>query len=108
MITQAELMKEHQEYTLKKNLANALKRLYINPDFITVFTKHYSESYVLALVDSLAQYENNSIEYQETIKELDTISNFKRFMNTIMNDGAMAEVYLKELSVIPDEEFNHE
>ena len=93
---------------LQINLASALKRLYSNPDFVTVFKKYYGECYVLELVSNLAFYDDESVEYKETVKELNVISSFNKFLDTILTNGAMAENDLKELTAIPESEINYE
>lgn len=108
MINQNEINKQREENILQINLASALKRLYSNPDFVTVFKKCYSESYVLELVSNLALYDNESVEYKEIIKELNVISSFNKFLDTILTNGAMAETDLKDLTAIPESEINYE
>lgn len=108
MISQSDIIKQREENMLQINLASALKRLYSNPDFVTVFKKYYGECYVLELVSNLALYDNKSVEYKETIKELNVISSFKKFLDTILTNGAMAENDLKELTAIGESEINYE
>lgn len=108
MIKQDEILKTRLDNELKINLANALQRLYSNPDFVLLFKKYYSESYVLELVSNLAMYPNDSVEYLETIKELNVISNFNMFLDKIESQGAMAKIDLNELSAIPESEIDYE
>lgn len=106
MIGLSEINKQRQENKLQKDLADALKRLYSNPDFVLVFKTYYSETHVLALVSQLALYDTQSLEHQELLKELNVISNFNMFLDRILTNGAMAEVALRELTAIPDDEID--
>lgn len=108
MISQKDVLRQREKNMLQINLASALKRLYSNPDFVTVFKKYYGERYVLDLVSNLALYDDESVEYKETVKELNVISSFKKFLDTILTNGAMAENDLKELTAIPESEINYE
>lgn len=108
MISTNDINKQREENELQINLAKSLKRLYSNSDFVAVFKSYYSESYVLNLVSNLALYDNDSVEYKETIQELNTISSFNQFLDTILTNGAMAEISLKEIDVILEEEIDYE
>lgn len=106
MISLDEINEQRQKNKLQKDLADSLKRLYSNPDFVLVFKSYYSESYVIELVSQLALYDNKSFEHQELLKELNVISNFNAFLSKILTNGAMAEVSLRELTAIPDDEID--
>lgn len=108
MITKKEILKQRNENTNQKNLAESLKRLYSNPDFKEVFENYYCNAYAISLVNGLALYSEDTIKHKETLKELNAISNFKKFLNKTIEQGAMAIESLKELEVIPESEIEYE
>lgn len=108
MITNKELSKDKAKYTKQLDLHLALKRLYSNPDFMLVFTKHYCNEYVLSLVSKLNQYNEDSNEHKEILRELSAISYYQKYLDTINLTGAMALDSLNELTAIPDDEISYD
>lgn len=101
MITSKEVHEQLEQNQKDIELAQCLKRLTINQDFVKLIMMYYSNEYVLSLVSNLAKYDKESLEYKETMNELHSISSFKMFLDIIKQNGAMAEHSLKELMTIP-------
>lgn len=93
-----EIQKHKQSLLYKIKLSEALTRLLANTDFALVFKTYYCNELVLENTKALAYYDNTSLEYQELISELNQISCFLKFMDTIQSNGAMARDNLKELA----------
>lgn len=108
MVTQKEINEQYQLNMKQKNLADALKRLYSNPDFVMVFKNHYSKDVVLELVSNMTLYDTDTTEYKEIVKSLNVISSFNQFLDKLLTNGAMAEMSLNDLTAIPDEEIDYE
>lgn len=104
----SDIKRDEIRYKSQKDLYLALNRLYSNPDFVTVFKNYYCHSLVLELVSNLAKYDEESIEYKETVKSLNVISAFEQFLDDIKTNGAMAIQSLNDLNAIPLSEIDDE
>lgn len=102
------ILKHKQELTYKIQLAECLKRLTANTDFVILFKEYYCNTLVLENVTALANYDKDSLEYQELINELNQISYFQKFMDTILTNGVMAKDNLRESIAILDTGENDE
>lgn len=79
-------------------LSEALTRLQVNTDFALVFKSYYCNELAIENTKALAYYDKDSLEYKELMNELNQISSFQKFMDTILSNGAMARDNLKELA----------
>lgn len=90
------------------NIANAFKKLKSNTEFKLILETAYFEQEALSLVTELANHSKDSLEYSEISDRLLAISLTKKYLNQLISKGQMAEADLKELKLIPDQDFNYE
>lgn len=90
------LTEEIQALRKEKELAEAFKRLQVNPDFRKVFQEYYLNSYALSLVllkaNSLA-----TSEFKETLEfKLNSIAIFSRFLEEMQVSSDSVDERLAE------------
>lgn len=93
-----EIIQQKQIAKEQINLANALKRLYANTDFVLLIQKHYSTQLVEDLVNELAKHNQDSDTYKSIINNLNAISHFRLFLDKVLDNEAMAHISLKEIA----------
>lgn len=104
MIDYTQLQNDINQYQKQINLEQSLNRLITNQDFVNLIQVHYTNEYALELVYQLSKFDKDSLEYIESIEELNAISRFKNFLDIIKTNGVMASVSLQEAMTIPDKE----
>lgn len=82
-------------------LADSLALLKVNVDFKRVL-KHYTESLPLSLVSQLANHLPESNEYKGILNQLNAISHFKQFLDSVIEQGQWAKDELFVLQHNPD------
>ena len=78
------------------SVAEALEQLQHNPTFSTLVYKHLLGDRVLTLVKGLALYAVDSVDYSETIRELDSLSRLNLALQTIMQNGEVARISMQD------------
>lgn len=105
MLDEQLIQDEKTQLQLKINQAQAVKRLFVQQDFVQVFEMGYFTHEVLRLHKQMANHLKGSQEYEQIVQALDTISSVQRYLQTVINDGAMAQEQLAELNAIPLSEY---
>lgn len=91
--------KDYQNNLNAIKMADGLKKLGTDRDFILIFENYYCKQRVLDLVKSLAVCDNKA----DVIYELETISGFMKFLEAVKENGAMAVANNEELLAIQEE-----
>lgn len=89
----------NQEITL----ANALERLYHNPDFKLVILDYLFKTKSLGLVKELGVYSHNSQSYADVLVGLNAISYLQNVFDTIKDIGQSALFDLDEYKQNPEQ-----
>lgn len=82
-------------------LANALERLYKNPDFKTVLLDYLFKNKSLELVKGLGVYSQSSQSYADVLVGLNAISYLQNVFDTIKDIGQSAKYDLEEYKLNP-------
>lgn len=87
------------EYTdLKERIAlgQSASVLMKDTNFFKVITNNYLGLHKQAMIDKLCLYSQTSDEYKECIRELESMSYFENYLNTLIKDGQYASQLLDE------------
>lgn len=97
-----ELETDRQNYKQMITLSQLMERLLVNVDFRQLIVEHYFTNYPLYLLDSLSQYDKGSKQYDEIVRELDSISVVRSYLFGLIDKGQWAVEELKQIASIPD------
>lgn len=88
------------------SLGEAVERLKNNRDYQMVFKKYLFGEYLNSLSLSLSVFSKDSKEYQEILREIDSLSYLNNRLLNITNEGNNAKFTLRETLAMLDEENN--
>lgn len=82
-------------------LANAVERLFNNPDFKLVVIEQLFHQQALDCVGALASYSKHSDSYQGLVDDLNAISYLQDYFKQVKETGQLASEELNELKLNP-------
>lgn len=85
-------------------VSDATERLMHQPDFQLVFLNHLYKELPLKLMDKMSNYKLGNDEHNALVSQLDHVSYIKSYLNTLIDQGQIAQAALKEAQAIPDSE----
>lgn len=88
------------------SIAEALEQLQHNPTFNALVYKHLLGDRVQTLVNDMALYAVDSVDYSETIRELDSLSRLNLSLQTILQNGQTARIAMQDALDLPDQSEN--
>lgn len=105
MLHETQMMQERAELLKQVQLAEAVKRLKSNADFVTVFEMNYFTQQAVSHVRLLGM---DTEQEQNIIQTLKHIGGVQRYLDTLLEQGAMAKDSILELDAIPLSEYEHD
>lgn len=90
----------HQDlvkYQSDVSLADAMRRLESNPDYIKVFSSNYFQTMAIELTEKLGEPENTQADVESIHKKLLGIGLVKNYINTIYSEGEQAQRSVDEI-----------